>query len=143
MQYNRGIETPYCWGPAPLAVHTNCSRVSANDSGGTWLHRPRPAVALASSPSSPALRRALCVSVRATSLQSCPIPCNPMDCSLPGSSVHGILQAIILEWVAMPSSRGSSPPRDGTRVSCISCISRGVLYHSRHLGSPGRTLGLA
>ena len=38
--------------------------------------------------------------------------CHPMDCSPPGSSVHGILQAGILEWVALPSSRGSSPPRD-------------------------------
>ena len=47
------------------------------------------------------------------SLQSCPTVCNPMDQSLPGSSVHGILQARILEWIAMPSSRGSSQPRDG------------------------------
>ena len=45
--------------------------------------------------------------------------CNPMDCSPPGSSVHGILQERILEWVAMSSSRGSSPPRDWTWVSCI------------------------
>ena len=44
--------------------------------------------------------------------------CNPTDCSLPGSSVHGILQARILESVAMPSSRGSSRPRDQTQVSC-------------------------
>ena len=44
-----------------------------------------------------------------------------MDCSPPGSSVHGILQARILEWVAMPSSRGSSQPRDGTQVSYNSC----------------------
>ena len=51
--------------------------------------------------------------------QSCPTPCDPMDCSPPGSSVHGILQARILEWVAMPSSRGSSQPRDQTHVSCI------------------------
>ena len=43
--------------------------------------------------------------------QSCPTLCNPMDCSLPGSSVHGILQARMLEWVAMPFSKGSSPPR--------------------------------
>ena len=43
--------------------------------------------------------------------------CDPMDCSPPGSSVHGILQARILERVATPSSRGSSPPRDGTWVS--------------------------
>ena len=45
--------------------------------------------------------------------------CYPMDCSLPGSSVHGILQARILEWVAIPYSRGSSWPRDWTHVSCI------------------------
>ena len=43
---------------------------------------------------------------------------NPMDCSLPGSSVHGILQARILEWVAIPISRGSSQPRDWTHISC-------------------------
>ena len=43
--------------------------------------------------------------------------CGPIDCSLPGSSVHGILQARILEWVAMPSSRGSSWPRDWTHIS--------------------------
>ena len=44
--------------------------------------------------------------------QSCPTLCDPTDCSPPGSSVHGILQARILEWAAMPSSRGSSPTRD-------------------------------
>ena len=44
---------------------------------------------------------------------------DPVDCSSPGSSVHGVLQARILEWVAMPSSRGSSWPKDWTRVSCI------------------------
>ena len=54
----------------------------------------------------------------AQSPQSCPTLCDPMDCSPPGSSVHGILQARILEWVAMPSSRGSSWPRDQTGVSC-------------------------
>ena len=57
--------------------------------------------------------------VRVKSLQSCPTLCDPMDCSLLGSSVHGILQARILRWVAMPSSRGSSQ----------------VLYHSCHLES--------
>ena len=45
--------------------------------------------------------------------------CDPMDCSLPGSSVHGILQARVLEWVAMPSSRGSSQSIDQTWVSCV------------------------
>ena len=51
--------------------------------------------------------------------QSCPTLCGPMDCNPPGSSVHGILQSRILEWVAIPFSRGSSQPRDQTRVSCI------------------------
>ena len=46
--------------------------------------------------------------MRAKSLQSCPILCDPIDYSPPGFSVHGILQARILEWVAMPSSRGSA-----------------------------------
>ena len=48
----------------------------------------------------------------------------------------GILQARILEWVVMPSSRGYSRPRDWTRVSYISCIGRRILYHECHLGSP-------
>ena len=51
--------------------------------------------------------------------QSCLALCNTVDCSPPGSSVHGIFQARILEWVAMLFSRGSSQPRDGTLVSCI------------------------
>ena len=51
--------------------------------------------------------------------QSCPTLCHPMDCSLPGSSLHGILQARVLEWVAISFSRGSSRPRDRTRVSHI------------------------
>ena len=51
--------------------------------------------------------------------QSCPTLCDPMDCSLPGSSVHGIFQARVLEWIAISFSRGSSQPRDWTRVSHI------------------------
>ena len=57
--------------------------------------------------------------MRVKSLQSCLTLCDPMDCDPPGSSVYGIVQARILEWVAMASSRGSSPPRDGTCVSCL------------------------
>ena len=53
------------------------------------------------------------------SAQPCLTLCEPMDCSLPGSSVHGLLQARILEWVAMPSSRGSSQPKDQTQVSLV------------------------
>ena len=51
--------------------------------------------------------------------QSCPTLCDPVDCSPPGSSVRGILQARILQWVAMSSSRESSQPRDGTWISCL------------------------
>ena len=58
----------------------------------------------------------------AKSLQSCPTLCDPMDCSPPGYSVHGIHQARILEWGAMPSSRGSTQPRDPTCISCGSSI---------------------
>ena len=68
-------------------------------------------------------------------LQPCLTLWNPMDCSLTGSSVHGILQARILEWVAMPSSRGSSQPRDKTRVSYISYIA-GRVFTLSHQGSP-------
>ena len=63
--------------------------------------------------------------------QLCPTLCDPMDCSLPGSSVHGIFQARIMEWVAISFSRGSSQPRDRTQVSC-----RQTLYHLRHQRSP-------
>ena len=63
------------------------------------------------------------------SLQSCLTLCKPMACSLPGSSVHGILQARILEWVATPSSRASSWPRDQTRIFCGSCAAGGFFSH--------------
>ena len=63
----------------------------------------------------------------AKSLQLCPTLCNPMDS--PGSSVHGILQARILEWVVMPSTRGSSQPKDQTHASYVSCIGKQVVYH--------------
>ena len=66
---------------------------------------------------------------------SCVRLCDPMNCSLPGSSVQGILQARILEWVAIPSSRGSSQPRVRTHISYISCTGRWVLYHLCHLRS--------
>ena len=51
--------------------------------------------------------------------QLCPTLCNPMDCSLPGFSAYGIFQARVLEWVAISFPRGSSRPRDRTRVSHI------------------------
>ena len=61
--------------------------------------------------------------------QSCPTLCDSMDYSPPGSSVHGISQERILDWVAISFSRGSSRPRDQTHVSCISCIGGQILYH--------------
>ena len=60
-----------------------------------------------------------CTYVHAKSLQLCLTICNPENCSPPGSSVHGILQTRVMEWVAMPSSRGSSWCRNQTRVSCL------------------------
>ena len=90
--------------------------------------------------------------------QPCPILCDPVDCSSSGFSVHEILQARILGWVVMPSSRESPQPRDRTYVSCVSCISGGlftaepprkplflplnnatVLMHSRHFQSSKRS----
>ena len=61
------------------------------------------------------------------SLQLCLTLCDPVDCSLPGSSVLGILQARVLEWVAMPFFWGSSQPRDQIHVSCVSCTDRWIL----------------
>ena len=62
--------------------------------------------------------------------QSCPTLCDPVDGSLPGSSINGILQARILEWVSISISRGSSQPRDWTHVSCIG---------RRFFEAPGKT----
>ena len=63
------------------------------------------------------LNEQIAVMVKSEMLVACLPLCDPMDCSLPGSSVHEILQARILEWVAIPISRGSSWPRDQTWVS--------------------------
>ena len=68
--------------------------------------------------------------------QSCPTLRDPMDCSLPGSSAHGIFQARVLEWAAVSFSRGSSPPRDRICISNISCAGRQILLLLSHLGSP-------
>ena len=66
------------------------------------------------------------ISLRAKSLQLCPTLFDPMDCSPPGSSVRGFLQARIPEWVAISSFRGSSRFRDQTRISWIG---RWIFYH--------------
>ena len=78
----------------------------------------------------------VCVCVCVWSItQSCPTLCNPMDCSPPGSSVHGIFQGRLLEWVSnyWSYSRGSSWPWDQT--SCVSCIDRWIILPLHHLRS--------
>ena len=77
-------------------------------------------------------RARVCVCARACSVM--PNSLQPQDYSLPGSSLHGIFQARILEQVAISFSRGSSRPRDRTHVSCISCIGRQILYYLSHRG---------
>ena len=62
--------------------------------------------------------------------------CDPRDCGPPGSSVHGVLQARTLEWIAISYSREPSWPRDRIHISCVSCIGRRVLDHWHNLGSP-------
>ena len=61
--------------------------------------------------------------------RSCLTLCDPLDCSPPDSSVHGIIPARVLEWVAIPSSRESSWSRDQTDISSVSCIDRWILHH--------------
>ena len=74
-----------------------------------------------------------CVHAKVASVMSNSL--QPMDCSPPDSSVHGILQARTLEWVATLSSRGSSQPRDQTHISCGSCIA-GRFFTTEPLGKP-------
>ena len=75
------------------------------------------------------------IRMRAKSLQPCPSLCNPIDHSPPGSSVHGILQARILDQVAISFSRGPSWPRDLTRITCVFCTACGF-FTAEPLGKP-------
>ena len=76
-----------------------------------------------------------CLTCSSMVTQSCPILCDPMSCSPSISSVHGILQASILQQVAVFPSRGSSWPRDQTHVSQVSCVGRWILYHGATCGA--------
>ena len=71
--------------------------------------------------------------------QSCPTLCNRMDCSLPGSSVHGVSQAGILKWASIFFSSRSSQPRDWTRVSCI-VSRRFIVWATREASLPSEPL---
>ena len=77
----------------------------------------------------------VCARVRVRALSRVQLFCDPMDCSVGGSSVHGIILKRILKWVAMTSSRGSSQPRDRTRVSCGPDIA-GRFFTAEPLGKP-------
>ena len=77
------------------------------------------------------------VKVKVLVAQSCPTTCDPVFCSPPGSSVHGISQARKPEWIAMPSSKGSSQPRDWTQVFCISEASLVAQRFCLQCGRPG------
>ena len=74
------------------------------------------------------LRRNPCMCMCSVA-QLCPVLCDPMDCSLPGSSVHEIVQARIMEWFPISYSRGSPQPQDWTHISYIFCIGKMILYH--------------
>ena len=76
--------------------------------------------------------------MNAEALQSCLTLCHPMDYSPPGSSIHGIFRARVLEWVAVPFSRGSSRPRYQTRISYVSCIGRGFFTTSATWEAPSK-----
>ena len=81
----------------------------------------------------------VCARACACSLQLCSTLCDPMNCSPPGSSVHGIIQSRTLEWVVISLSRGSSQPRDWTHISCISCTA-GKFFTIEPLGKPEGTI---
>ena len=89
------------------------------------------------SPSTAKWIKMLYACMRAKSLQSCPTLCNSMDHSLPDSSVDGILQERILEWVAMPQSRRFSWSRDQTHISYASCTASGFFTTELPREAPG------
>ena len=101
---------PQGWSPSELLVGSPCSPRDSQESSPTAQIKGINSLALSF------------IVISAQLLQSCPTLCDPMDYSPPGFSVCGILQARILEWAAIPFSRGSSQPRDWTHVSCGSCI---------------------
>ena len=78
--------------------------------------------------SEPEIKVCVCV-VLCLASQLCLTLCNPMNCSLPGSSIHGIFQQEYWSGLSFPTPGVSSQPRDQTHVSCISCLGRQILYH--------------
>ena len=114
------ISTSDAWAlscPASLSTLSVMRHFHCNHSGGCVVAVPL--WTLTFSCAYQPLGHCVCACVCVLIAQSCPTLCNPMDCSLPGSAVQGILQSRILEWVAIPLSRESSWPKDWTWVSCI------------------------
>ena len=110
--------SPNCQGPG--------NSLSIKGELGAWDLRATEAFPLTSYPPwDTSVKRSWCA-WWAKDAKSCPTLCNPLDCSLPGLSVHGISQARILEWVAISFCRGSFQHGDRT---CISHIGRQILYH--------------
>ena len=114
------------------SIYLNCSFKKAFlfllvilwNSSFSWVY-----LSLSPSPFTSLLSLAVCKPSLCSVTQLCPTLFYPMQCSLPGSSFHGILQARILNWGAMPSCRGSSQPKDQTWVSCISSIAGRFFTH--------------
>ena len=119
--YVCGLLWPHSWGPRHPSPPLNLHHPSAGSFSLSYL-LPHVRVYFTWL-SSTAIEFGCSVSL------SCLTVCAPIDGNLPVSSVLGIFQARILKWVAVPSSKGSSRPRDQTRVSCGCCIGRQILYH--------------
>ena len=121
-RHTQSVGEPWCFYPAPPNARSTCLPVNTGvvlmkPSLEVSLRTPLPAVSLmCSPPASPGTY----TPVISDLTQSCPTLCNPMDCSPPGSSVLGILEGRILEWVAISFSRGSCQPRDRMHISCVS-----------------------
>ena len=103
----KSIDVLYTWSSVGPKLQRSCNWICV-----IWESEPHPFVRW---------NELMCMHA-CSGAQSCPTLCDHMDCSSPDFSVHGILQARILEWVGMPFSRESSWSRDWTCVSCISCI---------------------
>ena len=114
------------WLKDELNLVCSSGNLQPSETHANWLSWPRSSTHTIKNSRLPAVLRSqegflemMCLGLCVLVAQSCPTLCDPMDYSPPGSSVHRILQARILEWFAIPFSRGSSQPRDWNRVSCI------------------------
>ena len=131
---------PLCLRTPPSTPPTLTSSVTLNSSHQgdliNFLLTPPLSQVLCSQASLPNPDACVCVCMRVQA-QSYPTLCDSMNCGPPSSSVHGILHARMLEWVAISFCMGSSQPRDRTHISCVSCIGGWILYSLSHQGFPG------